>query len=756
MVLAHQPWASASDLARRLDVSKSDIHKACHVAEENGLITGRELGVTRRIQRRYVLSRQGVMHVTKPFECKGVLRAAMPLTWQMTEDGTTKMLSWLPMIESLYEILPEFWTGGLAAPFECQSIFADPSCTSYVWLGVPELTEVLWLPRGRLHVVATWRFRRHGGRPRDYSVPILWSGLLLQEDYRERSLRLGSEYIRSPRSPGDKILWEIAPPVVAVGLDTFAAFRAGTAYGDDVSVGSVDTAGAVVWSAEASHSEWTLADNPPQARSIGHPEAAAIEEGPAMVNLGGMREYRSLNFLAEFRGAAKSNLAQALHMSRGATSTALGHLEGRALVTSVGGNLYVTRKGLGMLAERDRIAVGRLVEVTYSDPEGPDAVRERRHDAAVAETAAAFLGAGFPVVAGWRWVVSWQDGQLVPDVWVQVPVPGREEATWVAVEIEFSAQTEGRIGEKLRSYRLAPIRLNRPFPLLVITGEELPAKRFDQLAGNLPVLATTLKQFLSGVWEGPDSVWRRKGRKVGLAEIARGDRGHLRQQTGRVVDYKKPSPEVWDRCAEEESIWSDDTMEGLDAPTPDLGPELMAEMDRALNDGREGPVSNSPVSATVPPPPPAPVTKEAAAQEQARQRSKVLGWINSLVASADETAASRLESGDLSDVEGLCLLRMRTIITYGVNRYYRKTELLGENLQRCIALEEKHLQAFRSGKILRQLTGPKAETDPRSAFRNLLKDSSKNRKEAACEKFDGWADMVDKAAQAARKARTLE
>ena len=758
VVLAHQPWASASDLARRLDMSKSDIHKACRKLEGDGSIASRELGVTRRIQRRYVLTLQGVMHVTKPFHYHGLLRDALPLTWQMTEEGTTKMLSWLPMIESLYEILPEFWTGGLAAPFEFQSFHPDPSCTSYVWLGVPELTEVLWLPRGRLHVVATWRFRRHGGRPRDYSVPILWSGLLLQEDYRARSLRLGSEYIRSPRSPEDKIRWEIAPPVVAVGLDAFAAFRAGTAYGDDVSVGSVDTAGAVVWSAEASHSEWTLAENRPQARSIGHPEAAAIEEGPDLAHLGGIREYRILNFLSEFRGATKTDLVEAFHMSRGVPAAALGRLEGRGLVTRVEEHLYVTRRCLDTLAERDRIAVGRLVEVTYSDPEGPDAVRERRHDAAVAETAAAFLGAGFPVVTGWRWVVSWKDGQLVPDLWVQVPVPGREEATWVAVEIEFSAQTEGRIGEKLRSYRLAPIRLTRTFPLLVITGEELPAKRFDQLAGNLPVLATTLKQFLIGVWEGPESVWRRKGRPVPLAEIARGDRGHLSQQTGRVVEYKKPSPEVWDRFAGEESIWSDDTMEGLDAPTPDLGPELMAEMDRALNDGREGPVSNSPVSATVPPPPPAPVTKEAAAQEQARLRSRLLKAIDEAIAEADGIAVIHLERRDLSDAERLCLQRVRAIITHGAirARYRLNERKMKQWLDNCIALEDKHLHVVRSGKLLWPITASQTKTDPRWAFKDLLKGCPKNRKDAACKKFSEWADSVDKAARASRKSRTLQ
>ena len=566
VTLAHQPWASASDIAKTLDVSYPETYNVCHELEKNKLIAGRELSVSRRITRRYVLARKGVMHVTRPFQYKGLLRAALPLTWQMTEEGVTRMLLWLPMIESLYEILPTFWTGGLARPFQWQSMYPEPSCSSLVWLGVPTLTEVLWLPSGRLHAVVTWRFERDDKRLRYFSIPFFWAGLLPQEGYKSRSLRLGSEYIRAARNPEDDIWWDINAPVVAIGMDQFAAWRARTAYGDDVEVGAVDTAGALIWSAGASHSEWTLRDTPPQARSIGHPEAAAIGEGPDLVNLGGIREYRLFTFLSQFRGATKANLATAFHMSRGAVTTVLDRLEDRGLVTNAGKNFYVTQRGLDMLTARDRVNVDRLVEVTHLDPEGKDATKERRHDSAVAEVAAAFRGAGIPVVAGWRWVVSWHDGQLVPDLWAQVPVPGREEGIWVAVEVEFSAKTEKRIEtRKLRSYRLATVRLNRTFPMLVITGEALPAKRFDDLARDLPMLTTTLKEFRTGVWEGPESVWRCKGRPVGFSDITREHRAyHLLQQTGRSLDYSKPSPEVWARLMNEEVIWADPWAEGLD------------------------------------------------------------------------------------------------------------------------------------------------------------------------------------------------
>ena len=763
MVLAQQQWASAADLARRLGLSDPDVYGACHQLEKEKLIVGRELGVTRRMQRRYVLTQQGVMHVTSTFQHKDQVRAALPRTWQMTEEGVTRMLQWLPMIESLYEILPLFWTSGLARPFQWQSMHPNPACSSYVWLGQPTLTEVRWLPSGRLHAAATWRFDRYGQRsPRYYSIPFFWAGLLPQEDYRARSLRLGSKFIRSHRGPKDAIWWDIDPAVAAIGLDEFAAFRSRTAYGDDVQVGAVDTAGALVWSAEASHSEWTLGDRLPQARSIGHPEAAAIGEGPDLVNLGGRREYRLFAFVSEFRAATRANLVRAFHMSGGAVKAVVEALADRGLVTSVGRNLYVTQRGLQLLANRDRVDASRLVEVTHLDPEGEAATRERRHDSAVAETAAAFRGAGIPVVAGWRWVVSWSDGQLVPDLWVLLPVPGREEGIWVAAEVEFSAKTERRIEEKYRSYRLAPVRLNRMFPILVITGEALPAKRFDDQARDLPVLTTTLKEFLTGVWEGPESVWRRKGRPVGLSDFAREDRAHLWQRTGQSLDYSEPTLEVWVGFLGEESIWSDPQTQDLDwepeppankpvsAPTPPTPPpapvgKAPAAQDRVLHEAPAPPA-----------PSPEPVRTLANAQDRSRQREEVLGQINRRVAEADRIAARRVKETDLTDAERLCLQRVRAIITYGANRHNQAEEpRVEQSLQRCLMLEDQHLQAIRSRNFLWWLAVSRTKTDPRIAFRDLLKEYPNIRRDA-CNMFGQWAKMVDRAARASRPARTLK
>ena len=135
-------------------------------------------------------------------------------------------------------------------------------------------------------------------------------------------------------------------------------------------------------------------ESAPPAKAIGHPEAAAIEEGPALVNLEGIREYRVILFLSDSRGATKVNLATAFHMSRGAINTVVDHLIERGMITSEGKILHIAPRGKEALADLDRVDGSRLVKATYLDPKGKDAVRERRHDAAVADVAAKFRGLG--------------------------------------------------------------------------------------------------------------------------------------------------------------------------------------------------------------------------------------------------------------------------------------------------------------------------------------------------------------------------
>ena len=275
----------------------------------------------------------------------------------------------------------------------------------------------------------------------------------------------------------------------------------------------------------------------------------------------------------------------------------------------------------------------------------------------------------------------------------------------------------------------------------MITGESLPAKRFDELAGDLPMLTTTLKQFLTGVWEGPESVWRREGLPVGLSEIAREHRARLWQPTGRSVDHSQPSPEVWDRLMMQESIWSDPPTEGLDERFPPISPQIQAERDRWRRlrvEAKAETTADKPVSAPAPPPPPppAPVGEALTAEERAELRSQILSRIDWLIALADDKAARRLKRKDLSDAERLCLRRVRAIITYGANRHNKQEEqLVKRSLEYCLRLQKQHHEAVRSANALPGPKLPPAAKDPRRAFKDIL-DGYPNIRKDACKWFD--------------------
>ena len=110
--------------------------------------------------------------------------------------------------------------------------------------------------------------------------------------------------------------------------------------------------------------------------------------------------------------------------------------------------------------------------------------------------------------------------------------------------------------------------------------------------------------------------------------------------------------------------------------------------------------------------------------------------IERLIAVADDNAARRLERGDLSDAERLCLSRVSAIITYGVKRHNKAEEqLVEQSLKYCLMLENQHRQAVRSANALPGPNLPRTTTDPRQMFKDILRDYPNMRKDV-CKWFD--------------------
>ena len=300
---------------------------------------------------------------------------------------------------------------------------------------------------------------------------------------------------------------------------------------------------------------------------------------------------------------------------------------------------------------------------------------------------------------------------------------------------------------------------------MVITGTAVAAERFDNLARNLPLIVTTLTEFLTGVWEGPDSAWRREGRPAALSDFAWEQRDHHWQTTGQTLDSSKPSSGVWDSYQREEAIWLDLQGEGLYGASPPIGPEFAAALDHAMNQAKARPSATEPVSTLTPPePPPAPVSSEDVIKDRARRRRELLREIHRLLPVADDNVEESLRAGNLSEAERLCLRRVRAIINYGAyrhnqaNRHNQEEERDVERLlQRCIMLDEEHRLAVRSGHRLWWLTMSENQTNPRQMFRSLLKHYQRRHdKDNASTTFDSWFKTVEREARARRRTRTIE
>ena len=189
-----------------------------------------------------------------------------------------------------------------------------------------------------------------------------------------------------------------------------------------------------------------------------------------------------------------------------------------------------------------------------------------------------------------------------------------------------------------------------------------------------------MKGFLTGVWEGPESVWRRKGRPVGLSRYCQGspESPHASRQDGRWTTAN-PRPRFGTRFIREESIWSDPEIEGTRPRIyRSIGPLLQAEMNRCAESSPGGAFRGiASVSAPMPTTPtPAPVTKSGhcsrtrlsetiASIEQDRQADSQRG----------RDCCKPPEARDSRRLgERLCLERVRAIITYGANRHYQAGE----------------------------------------------------------------------------------
>ena len=757
-----QPFFSVPNMTARLRVP--GVRDKCKALVEEGLLEVRGLGVIRTRAERYVVTGDGVEYLRSPARYGSVERPALALTRQMTEEGLKRELERIPMLEVLYELVGSWHSNGIILPYVDEFPYGHPAFTNRACMYKAEVIDVKLLSRGRLHAVVSVCFLGSGGELEIRHIPVVWSGLLPQEGYQGRSLR-EEEFFYCPKLNDGYGFSDEVPPVVVIGTDMFAAWRAPRAYGEDIAVAAVDTDNNVLWALGAICGEW-VQKSLPQAGPLGQPENAIVESAPDIINLKGVRSYRAADYLADFRGATRIYIERAFRMSPTSKNEAVDDLVALGIaVETKAGHIYLTQQGVGMIAKRDRVNPDRLVEVTYLDPNGDDARRELGHDDGVAQLGAEFLHRKYPAVAGWREIMAWPDGQIVPDLWVLVPVPGTDRAVWVPVEFERTARGESRIRRKLRNYKRLAARLKLRLPLLVVTEDALPATRFDAQAGGLVMLTTTLKELVPGAWEGPNSVWRRNGERVSLSEVTRGSLGRLWQDTGVKVDKSGPGDDFWERMIGGES--------GCEAPygtsgipgfsvrrPPDVPPTTEAEpvpvndVEATETEAVESAGTESglqPPADTVQNVADSTFTAEASLglprhlDERPERYSKDLAEISTLIDAVDAVAAERLRNPDLLRGEFLSLARLRGIIAYGMGKQIGvNNPELGRQAVRCLTWRDSHIGWLDSANpVWRRVMAPWLKS-PEECFRMLVgRLRFRAERRDACRLFNEWSGLVD-------------
>ena len=172
------------------------------------------------------------------------------------------------------------------------------------------------------------------------------------------------------------------------------------------------------------------------------------------------------------------------------------------------GKLYPTAVIRAFAEDRDRLGhrKSRGRAGAERSPTGKRRAHMSEHEAGVVEIAARFKEAGIFAAAGWRMIVAFPyRTQIVPDLWALIPL-NDTWAVWHAVEYEKTATEEGRIGDKLRPYRVA-LGMGKSHPLLMVCETEKAAERFTEIGKDLPMCVGVYHRVLKRPFYGPASAW---------------------------------------------------------------------------------------------------------------------------------------------------------------------------------------------------------------------------------------------------------
>lgn len=430
--------------------------------------------------------------------------------WTAEVEGQRAVYPRLPMAEPVYPVLPILFTSGMAEVVELITGQRHER----------RLGKALWSRAGRLyHLNATY----------GDDVWVAWTYIgdhitasALREKVNFRFATL-DRYVEGPNRPWPPTFLDAAgedvEPIpslhVVVGLDRWAEEMAVDVLrerlpGDIYSLHELLAHGA---RAHPHPSRCLLADplkNIEIPARMGGRDATVkgwLHRRRDMSAIGSSSGGHSLLVaVADFPGMLVSELADMLGVSRGTARTALNELTACDAVMVEGGEHYVLKPGISILARLSRTTVAQAMGPTgrFLEKEGRD--KERMHNRAVNRFATLCARAGSRPLPGWRGEVNIAGvTQVKPDMMVYLR-EGPGGAGWYMVEVERSARYPSKVEPKLRPYRKL-MAAGHDVRLLVVVMEEQARKHFAELGEGMPMAVAVLDELQTGMPTGKPGLW---------------------------------------------------------------------------------------------------------------------------------------------------------------------------------------------------------------------------------------------------------
>ena len=247
--------------------------------------------------------------------------------------------------------------------------------------------------------------------------------------------------------------------------------------------------------------------------ALGRPENIDrwLGRNPDLAALDGPHAYRVFMTIAEFPAVRASHLRRIVGGASAEVRRILDDFVETGLVAEFDGRYYLAGLGMRRAATLSRVSSAAIRRRHGAYLERGYREHELGHNDGLNRLVARFAQEGVAVAGGWRGDVNVPDvTQVRPDLLVPV-VAGPYGGGYHFLEYERAAQI-GRSDAKLGPYRRMA-HIGRALPMMVVCDAQATEENFLALAGELPLLTTTLEQALAGPLTGADTVWR--GSSVG-------------------------------------------------------------------------------------------------------------------------------------------------------------------------------------------------------------------------------------------------